>query len=1022
MAADPPGSPSAVASQVPAVRQLRDRVSDALADLAAAVHDARDLGDPTRAELDETYRMCLVTLFRLLAVAYAEDAGLLPRDDPRYDAHSLSRVVRELDDADEFDSDSTDYWGRVQTLVDAIHDGRPAWGLPAYGGWLFALDPDRSSVGAELARVELTDGRFGPILRDLFVAETGDGNREVVDLSSLDVRTFGAIYEGVLDAELSVAGQPLAVVGDRYVPADAADGEVAIEEGQVYLHGRSGQRETTGSYYTHAALVEHLIEYALDPAVEDHFDRLDAMDDGRAAERCFDFRVADVAMGTGAFLLAAVDRIADRLSAYLDERPLPGVEAQLDALRERAEAGFEPWGKPPEIGRDRLLCRLVAVRCIRGVDRNRFATELARLSLWLAAFVPGLPIDDFDALVTGDSLAGVGTFAEVEDVLASSAHGRADAAATLRADLDARPERAQAAFDVLAAARVADDLDPTAVIDGDLPSTAHERASEALESIDPVHFPAAFPGAFAGDNPGFDVVVGNPPWEESILDEDAFWTRYEPGLQREESHGGSKGRRIARLRERRPDLAARHERERRAQRLRRTLLKRGPYPGMGTGDPDAYKAFCWRNWALLRDGGRLGLVLPRGVFLGAGSADFRREILEAGVVTDLTFLKNRDRWVFEGVDSRYTVALLACRKTPPPAGATLPIRGPFADRASFAEGVAGEPHRFPVAEAKRWTGTVLFPMLPADPRSVGVFERMARHPRLDRDDGTWRARPYRELDETTDRTADDGTTLIHATDGPPEEGFWPVLDGASLNPPDATGWVMDTGARFGWADPDVLLDHLQEARENSYRYAGQRSAFAEFPEAWVRDESTLPCLQPRVAYRHVTQRTNRRTICASLVPPVVFLTNAAPYFLWPRGDERDEAYLLGVLNSIPFDWYARLFVEANVNYHILNSLRVPRPGRDSPLRRRVEVIAGRLAARDERYADWADAVGVEWGPIDADVERERLCELDAVVAHLYGLSRADLEVVFETFHRNWDHAERLEGVLSYFEEWSERLE
>jgi hypothetical protein len=1018
MAAELPGSPGATDEQAETrARRLRDRISDIFCDLAAAIHDARDLADPTRNQLDETYRMALAALFRLLAIAYAEDAGLLPVEDPRYERHSLNRLVHELHDADEFDPDSTDYWNRVRILANAVHDGRPEWGLPAYGGWLFASDPDRSSAGVALARVDPADDRFGPLVRDLFVGADG----VVVDLNSLDVRTFGAVYEGLLDAELSVADRPLAVnSGGRYVSAESTD-DVAVEAGEAYLHGRSGEREATGSYYTDAPFVAHLLDHALDPAIEDHLDRLDAMDDAEAATAFLDFRVADVAMGSGAFLLAAADRVADRLSAYLDERPLAGVEATLDSLRERATRAFEPRGEPPDIGRDRLLRRLVATRCVRGVDRNPLAVELTRLSLWLHAFVPGLPIDDLDdAFVTGDSLSGIGTFAEAEEILAAAAPERATATATaLREDLDARPERMQATFDVLAAARV-DEIDPTVVLDDGPPSHAHDRAGEVLGPVDPVHFPVAFPDAFARENPGFDAVVGNPPWEESMLDEDAFWTRYAPGLQREESHGGTKAERIEHLRAECPDLAARYEREKAARSVRRAVLTSGPYPGMGTGDPDAYKAFCWRNWALARDGGYVGAVLPRGAFLGAGSAAFRREILESGDVTDLTFLKNRDRWVFEGVGPRYTAGLLACRKAEPSDDASLPIRGPFADPESFAEGVAAEPHRFPVAEARRWTGTTLFPMLPADPRSVGVFERMARHPRLDRDDpDSWRARPYRELDETTDRTADDGTTLVHTTDVPPGEGFWPVLDGASLNPPDEPGWVMDTGARFGWADPDVLLAHLQAVRENSYRYAGQRSAFAEFSEEWVRDPDTLACLRPRVAFRHVTQRTNRRTICASLVPPETFLTNAAPYFLWPEGDERDEAYLLGVLNAIPFDWYARLFVEANVNYHILNSLRVPRPGRESALRRRVEEIAGRLAARDERYAGWADTVGVEWGSLGGCEEMELVRELDAVVAHLFGLSREDLAVVFETFHRNWDHEERLEDVLERFESWDE---
>jgi len=151
----------------------------------------------------------------------------------------------------------------------------------------------------------------------------------------------------------------------------------------------------------------------------------------------------------------------------------------------------------------------------------------------------------------------------------------------------------------------------------------------------------------------------------------------------------------------------------------------------------------------------------------------------------------------------------------------------------------------------------------------------------------------------------------------------------------------------------------------------------------------------------------------------VFLTNKAPYFLWPRGDERDEAYVLGVLSSIPLDWYSRRFVEISLNYHILNAFPVPRPGRDDPLWQRTVELAGRLAAPDDRFAEWAEKVGVECGPI-GDLEKEdMIAELDAVVAHLYGLTERQLTHIFETFHEGWDYSSRLDAVLKHFRQWQE---
>ena len=254
-------------------------------------------------------------------------------------------------------------------------------------------------------------------------------------------------------------------------------------------------------------------------------------------------------------------------------------------------------------------------------------------------------------------------------------------------------------------------------------------------------------------------------------------------------------------------------------------------------------------------------------------------------------------------------------------------------------------------------------------------------------------------------------------DEKPSDDYWPIYKGSSFDI-----WSSDTGDRYAWADPDVAIDHVQKQRENSYRYAGSRSPFSEMDESWVKNEDTLPCWSPRIAFRDITQRTNSRTTIPALIPSQTFINHTAPYFIWPRGDERDEAYLLGVLSSIPLDWYSRLFVEVHLTYHILKALPVPRPGRDDPLRQRVVELSGRLAAVDERYADWADAVGVDYGPLDEEAKQEHIYELDAVVAHLYGLSREHVAVIFETFHDGWDHEERLDRVLDYYAEWADRLD
>jgi hypothetical protein len=130
---------------------------------------------------------------------------------------------------------------------------------------------------------------------------------------------------------------------------------------------------------------------------------------------------------------------------------------------------------------------------------------------------------------------------------------------------------------------------------------------------------------------------------------------------------------------------------------------------------------------------------------------------------------------------------------------------------------------------------------------------------------------------------------------------------------------------------------------------------------------------------------------ACLAPPNVFVLEHAPQLSWTRGDERDVVRLLGVLNSLSFDWLLRRRVETHVTFSILNPLPIP------VVADRVAGLAGRLSCVDERYADFAARAGVESGPLPAGERAALEAEIDALVAHAYGLTRAQLETIFADF-------------------------
>ncbi len=237
---------------------------------------------------------------------------------------------------------------------------------------------------------------------------------------------------------------------------------------------------------------------------------------------------------------------------------------------------------------------------------------------------------------------------------------------------------------------------------------------------------------------------------------------------------------------------------------------------------------------------------------------------------------------------------------------------------------------------------------------------------------------------------------------------WPVYKGTSFNV-----WVPDTGVYYDSANAENMIAHLQKKRLSQRRT--RSSAFAEQEEEIANDPKSLPCRRPRIAFRDVTNPTNTRTLIAALVPGDRVIVHKAPYLLQIEGTVVDEAYVLGVLSSMPCDWQARRTIELVMSFGQFNQLSIPDPGEGHPVRDRVVEIAGRLAAVDERFAEWAAEVGVPAGSAnDEAVKQDLICELDACVAFLYGLDEDDLAVVYETFSETVDYSDRHAAVLTHF--------
>ncbi|WP_122088627.1 class I SAM-dependent DNA methyltransferase [Halalkalicoccus subterraneus] len=407
---------------------LQDNIYDAIKVLSEGFlqYPENDLNED---DLDRIHDSSLIYLYRLIFVLYAESEGrdLLNTDNEIYEqSYSLNSLKQEI--AEELDSADPKYrnwqdnlWSRLEELFKLIDQGSKSRGIPeedlyipAYNGGLFRTNPDAndSQEARFLANHEVGDAYLARVI-ELLTRSQSEGGKIFVDYSSLDVRHLGSIYEGLLEYQLNVADEPLALDDGEYVIPDEDD-EIIVEAGEVYLTTGSGERKATGSYYTPEYVVEYIVDNTLEPLVDDIREDLvgqSARGDERGfaeqfANRVFDLKVLDPAMGSGHFLTNAVDYLAREI-----------IDAQE---KQAAQQGIETVDEDHDINWAR---RQVAQRCIYGVDLNPLAVELAKVSLWLRTLAAEQPLAFLDHhLKTGNSLVG----SDIEEIEELESEGGGD--------------------------------------------------------------------------------------------------------------------------------------------------------------------------------------------------------------------------------------------------------------------------------------------------------------------------------------------------------------------------------------------------------------------------------------------------------------------------------------------------------------------------------------------------------------------------------------------------------------------
>ncbi len=1086
--------------------RLRDGVEVALRSLgqgmvahsrSQALREALEAG---RLDVADYHRQLLRLVYRLLFLMVAEERRLIFSEDgvsdDRTEAYLRYYSLAALRDRCErhfLGDDHHDLWlGLLQTFRLFRSPGAAeSLGLAPVDGELFGeracSDLERAACSNEaLLRAMLNlstflDDEVGGVRR----RGRRRGNRGVrrrVNYAALDVEELGSVYEALLDLQPRI--EPPAREGG-YPTFDLVAGS---------------ERKQTGSYYTPPDLVNELVGSALVPVIEDRLAEAGTREDRERA--LLGLRVVDPASGSGHFLLAAARRIAIDLAQVRagDDgySPTEFREAQRDVIRHCIYAVDKNplavdlckvalWieshtpGLPLSFLDHHVKCgdSLVGVgdldhlhagipdgayRAIGGDDkaaatsyrkRNRVERR-GQLGFGSDPTGPAAWADDFE------------TFAGLDERSPAEVQAKEELYAQLRGD-GTLWWNYKTTCDLWTYAFFAP-LQPTGIdgLDG-VPTTNDLRdslagstslakligaAAKAAQTQRFFHWPLEFPDIF--EPGGFDVVLGNPPWDRYRLAEREFFAARDPEIA-SASRASDRKRMISALAELKPAL---HSEYRRALRLAEGQPKfareSGRYQKGAVGQIDLYQLFAELAPSFLNATGRSGMILKTGIATDKNTRALFSGFMDDHVLVSLLDFENREK-IFLGIDSRIKFCLLTL------AGQERPV-----DVAEFACYL----HRTEQLDEpdRRFTLTANdFALFNPNTRNCPMF-------RTRRDAALTRyiyervpvfvneAQPRTGQDRTgQDRTGQDRTGQDRLTTNRPN-GLshssrssicrttplisWPVLerqlstgrlqyeqrltllcrlfkvgflrvldmstDSAIFREAPRPGLVPVYESKLihqfdhRWAtfvdgNARELTDAEKETPDASIRarwWVPQHEVEARIGGRWSRD--WLLC------WRDFTNSTNERTAIASVIPRVA-VGNTAPIIFACDESPSTVAALCANLNSFVLDYVARQKVGGtHLNYFIIKQLPILRPDTyDAPATwQPSQTLRDWIAARvlELSYTAWdlqafAHDLGYNGPPFRWDTERrfELRCELDSAFFTLYGINRDEVEYIISTF-------------------------
>lgn len=983
-------------------------------------------------DTQDYYRQLLRLVYRLIFLFVAEDRDLLldPRATPDaracyfqyYSTVRLRRMAGRLRG-----TRHSDLFYGLRLVMEKLGDDRgcPELGLPALGSFLFStgeLGAIPALEGCEIANRDLLNA-----VRELTL--TMDGNmRRVVDYKNLGSEELGSVYEALLELH------PVLNVSAGTFALQTAGGN---------------ERKTTGSYYTPTSLINALLDSALNPVLEEASRQADP------ETAILNLKVCDPACGSGHFLIAAAHRMAKRLASVRTGDAEPAPEAVRAAVRD--VVGCCIYGvdiNPMAIELCKVGLWMEAVEPGKPLSflEHHIQCGNALLGATPALLRGGIPDEAFDP-IEGDEREVCGEFKKrnkeerkgrmqlfgydiqpwehVED-LASSVKGLADISDDTIAGVHQKQQQWEALMrsEKYLSNRLLADAWCAASVWGKTRQFAYPITDQVFRRIEQntldiapwmlkeiqrlveqyqfFHWFLVFPEVFhqasqdgqphldsPGWSGGFDVVLGNPPWEKLQTEELQFFTTRDPEIAA--LSGARRKAAIGMLAQTNPILAQQwRERRRMDAAVSKFIRNPGVYPLTGVGKFNTFALFAELNSKLISSKGQVGCIIPSGIATDDTTKFFFQHLMDTRTLVSLFDFENREG-IFASVHRSFKFCLLTISGTARPV-----TRGAeFAFYAARLEDINDVAQRFTLSAQD-------LALLNPNTRTCPIF-RSRRDAELtkmiyqnipiflneaDSSRNEYQPQVWRLINTTDDSSVFVDIERKLASDMSTIDSPLPVVEAKMIHQFDHRFATF----RYDFdGSPEPYEVALSQKADPNYEVLARH--YISDSQFRSRMPGELGDKQWFLTVRNIARATDERTVISTLIPRAAGCQDT-PY-IEIEGTAQTAAFLAGLFNSLILDYTARQKVGGtHLSYFIIYQLPV------LPI---SKIQNFSLAFFTERvleltYTSWslegfARDCSYNCPPFKWDEERRFLlrCELNAAYFHLYNIQLDDVNYILDTF-------------------------